>query len=154
QLTWRVHDLDELSLDDWTDPFDLTPVWARPDLRRFAAELPQQSLLNLVASEGGRPVLAAPVLVSAEPGGLLFYDVPAMVGDDRAFGVAPLPHVPAAARADAYPSLAVGIHGGHHGILVDPVLSHAERIAACRELPAAVSNLAGDLGCRSHALLY
>jgi hypothetical protein len=154
ELTWQVQDLDEPHLDGWTDPFERTPVWSRPDLRRFAADLPQQPLLNLVASRDGQPILAAPLLVSSEPGGLLFYDVPAMVGDERAFGAAPLPAVPTAARAAAYPSLAVGIHGGHHGILVDPALDRDDRVASCRALPAAVAELAETLGCRSHALLY
>lgn len=167
-LQWTVAELDELAeqaeLQRWEDPVGRTPVWSRPDFRRVTLELPQHPILHLVAHRNGRPVLLAPVLRSERPGGLLFYDVPAMVGDERAFGdstrldetaqhrLAELPVK--SARSAAYPSLAVGTYGAHHGLLAAPELTEEDRITACRQLVHAVADLAEEYGCTSHALLY
>jgi predicted N-acyltransferase len=128
-------------------------MWSTVDFRRVAAELPQHELAHLVAEVDGQPVLAAAVLHSTGPGGLLFYDVPAMIGDERAFG----PGVPPLAetdRAALYPSLAVGVYGAHHGVVVARHATARMRRDLCGELPAAVSAMARELGCASSAVLY
>jgi predicted N-acyltransferase len=123
------------------------------DFRRVAAELPQHELSHLVAEVDGTPVLVAPVLRSPRPGGLLFYDVPAMIGDERAFGVE-LPDLSDEHRAALYPSLAVAIHGAYHGVVVAEHTSATLRRELCGELLGATADLARELGCASAALLY
>ncbi|WP_326950812.1 MULTISPECIES: GNAT family N-acetyltransferase [unclassified Amycolatopsis] len=150
--------------ETWVDPFGRTPVWSSAGFRRVAGQLPLHEVLNLVAIRAGRPVLSAPLLRSPEPGGLRFYDVPAMIGDERAFGdhdrlAADLADRfraldLEAARTKAYPSVALGTYGAHHGVVVDPALGPDERIEVCRGLPGAVADAAAELGCASHGLLY
>jgi uncharacterized protein len=158
---WRLSKLDDLELAGWVDPAGHRPVWSTLGFRRVAEALPQHEVLHLVALQDGQPVLLAPVLRSRQPGGLLFYDVPAMVGDETAFGSAErlepgerevLAGIDLkAARETAYPSLAVGMYGGHHGIVVHP---ERDATQACRGMLSAVADLADELGCASHGLLY
>lgn len=165
-LRWELCDASTVlalrGIDTWEDPFESTPVWSGTRFRRVAVALAGGEFPHLVAVQGGRPRMAAPVIWSREPGGLLFYDPPAMIGDPRAFGP-PGGTADGAgdgtgdlgpARAGAYPSLAVGTYGSQHGVLVDPALRTEDRVLLCRDLPRAVARLADEHGCRSHALLY
>jgi uncharacterized protein len=152
-LTWRLREDWLPAPQGWTDPTGRMPVWSTMDFRRVAVELPQHRLSHLVAEADGRPVLLAPVLRSPGPGGLLFYDVPAMIGDGRAFGV-DVPVLAEPDRAALYPSIAVGMHGAYHGILVAEDCAPALRVELFGELLGAVGDLARELGCASSALLY
>lgn len=167
-VRWAVTELSEVDgrteLTAWEDPVGRTRVWSRPDFRGAAGELPPHRTLQLVASDDRGPRMFAPLLLNEHAGGPLFYDVPAMVGDERAFGDSArlaegeFPNVTDtqldAARAAAYPSLAVGSYGAYHGILAHPGADAAERASLLAGLPAAVADTAGELGCASHALLY
>lgn len=154
RVTWRHREPGWLpDLDGFTDPAGATPVWSTGDFRRVAADLPHHELSHLVAEVSGRPALIAPVLHSPAPGGLLFYDVPAMVGDDRAFGL-DIPTLPEPDRAVLYPSLAVAMHGAYHGILVARDTPPEVRHDLCGRLLDALADLARDLACPSSALLY
>lgn len=167
-VRWTVSELsditEETDLSSWEDPVGRTRVWSRPDFRGASAELPQHRALQLVASDDRGARMLVPLLLTESPGGLLFYDVPAMVGDERAFGdsarltESELPDVSDAeldkARAAAYPSLAAGSYGAYHGSLVHPSAGTDERASLLKELPAAVTDAATALGCGSHALLY
>lgn len=87
-----------------------------------------------------------------------------MIGDEGAFGDHKrLPEAQSeqftaldltVRRAAAYPSLVLGTHGAHHGVVLDPSLDKDERIELCRGLPEAVAAVAADFGCTSHGLLY
>lgn len=159
-LSWSLRDAQWQLPEDLVDPVGRTPAWSAPDFARTAAELPQHEFGHLVAESGGRPVLAAPVLRSAGPGGLLFYDVAAMIGDDRAFGEPmessdePPDHLGEQHRSGLYPNLAVGMYGGYHGIVVHPGLSAAEVGRLGAELVGATAEVTAALGCSSSALLY
>ncbi len=154
RVSWRHRESGWLpDLDGFTDPVGETPVWSTGDFRRVAAELPQHELSHLVAEISGRPVLIAPVLHSPTPGGLLYYDVPAMIGDGRAFGL-DVPTLPEPDRAGLYPSLAVAMYGAHHGVLVAQDTSRELRRELCGQLLDAIADLARDLACPSSALLY
>lgn len=152
-LTWDLREDWFPGRDGWIDPTGSMPVWSAPDFRRVAAALPQHRLTHLVAERDGRPAVVAPVLHSPGPGGLLFYDVPAMLGDDRAFGVTP-PRLDEGDRAALYPSLAVGTYGAYHGILVAADLPEAVRVDLLGGLLDALAKVAADRGCASSALLY
>jgi predicted N-acyltransferase len=148
ELRWEQLPADtRLPLDQWCDPYREMPFWSTPAFRRAAVAAPPQRLALLVASLDGRPVLAAPLVISDKPGGLLFYDVPAMIGDTRAFGTTAPAGDLTAARVAAYPSVAVATHGAYHGILVDPEI---DRDAALAQLPGALAGL----GYASSAVLY
>ncbi len=161
-MKWELVDLSEVDFGHWVDPVGHTPVWSSPGFRRVTESLPQHPVLHLAAIRDGRPALLAPLLRSEEPGGLLFYDLPAMIGNEGAFG--DHERLPAAEqfqeldltedRSAAYPSLALGTHGAHHGVTLNPLLDKDERIALCRELPTAVAEVAEAHGCASHGLLY
>lgn len=161
--SWSSADLfNRATIEGWQDPFDPTPVWSAAHFSHVVADLAGDELRYLVALSDGQPVLAAPVLCYQQPGGLLFYDPVAMVGDDRAFGEGPVPCLNDAvrreelerARASLYPTLAVGTYGSHSGVLVDPALTVGFRSASCRRLVGATAALARQRGCRSYGLLY
>lgn len=161
ELTWQLTDLHSLEattrLDLWTDPFDPTPVWSRPRMRRAVADLPDHDVRHLVALRDGRPVLTAPLLHSSRPGGPASQDVPAMAGNVHAFGNATSgahPSISDRDRREAYPSLAVGLPGPTHGVLVDPVLGREDRAELCSQLPDALADIAERGGHRSHGLLH
>jgi uncharacterized protein len=167
-VRWAVTELSDVAartdLDTWEDPVGRTRVWSRPDFRRATEELPPHRALQLVAFDHRGPRMFVPLLLSEHAGGLLFYDVPAMAGDERAFGDSARlgadehPNVTATeledARTAAYPSLAAGSYGAHHGILVHPAADAAERASLLEGLPTAVAEAAEELRCASHALLY
>lgn len=161
ELTWQLTDLHSLDaatrLDLWTDPFDPTPVWSRPRMRRVVADLPHHDLRHLVAFRDGRPALTAPLLHSPHPERGTGHDIAAMAGNVQAFGDASSgahPSISDGDRREAYPSLVVGLPGPAHGVLVDPALGPEDRARLCSELPDAVAEMADRSGCRSHGLLY
>lgn len=151
-VTWQLRDAVDIP-PDAIDPVGRTPVWSTADFRRVAADLAPHDGSHLVAEVDGAPVLWAPLLHSPGPGGPLFYDVPAMIGDERAFGT----DVPAPAdddRAALYPSIAIGMHGAHHGVVVAAGTSESLRGELCADLLPALGDLADAEGCASSALLY
>ncbi|MBL3668507.1 GNAT family N-acetyltransferase [Streptomyces sp. M2CJ-2] len=119
-----------------------------------------------VYGPGGDLVALAPLLVTRDGGGLLFYDVPKMVGDLGAFGdperlpdgdrtrwdglVTDLPD----ARRDQYPSLALSVFGSHLGLVHAADRTPAQRREVLAELPRLLDDAAEQLGCRSTGLLY
>jgi uncharacterized protein len=151
-VSWRLSNSADLP-PGAVDPVGRTPVWSTRDFRRAAAEMAPHDGSHLVAEVGGEPLLWAPLLRSPGPGGLLFYDVPAMIGDEHAFGTGG-PTLGDEDRAALYPSLAVGMHGAHHGVVVAPSTSDAVRREVCAELLDALGNVARAEGCASNALLY
>lgn len=167
-VRWAVTELSDATartdLDTWEDPVGRTRVWSRPDFRRAAEELPPHRALQLVAFDHRGPRMFVPLLLTERAGGLLFYDVPAMAGDERAFGDSARlvederPNVTdtemVSAREVAYPSLAVGSYGAYHGILAHPTGDPEERASLLESLPTAVAEAADELRCASHALLY
>ncbi|MFJ3997710.1 GNAT family N-acetyltransferase [Streptomyces parvus] len=119
-----------------------------------------------VYGAGGDLVALAPLLLTRDGGGLLFYDVPKMVGNLGAFGdpermpegdrarweeaVTGLPD----ARRDQYPSLALSVFGSHLGLVHADGRTPAERREVLSELPRLLDEAAEQLGCRSTGLLY
>ncbi|WP_405788105.1 GNAT family N-acetyltransferase [Streptomyces sp. NBC_00029] len=151
---------------DVTGPGGPDLVWDDPRWLRFTARTDLHEVRCLEVLEGQRPVALATLLVTAEAGGLLFYDAPRLAGTpspmaepelldpaDRELWdryTASLPE----GRPDHYPSLALATFGNHHGVTHSPGRSPRQRTAVMAALPALLQRAATELGCRSTALLY
>lgn len=167
---------------------DLTAEVLRPDRRPTAAELPAlaapvviweddrwwrftertdlHEVRYLAVREAGELVALAPLLVTRDGGGLLFYDTPKMTGELNAFGAPELLDPADRARWDElggslaearraqYPSVALGMFGSHHGIVHATGRDTAGRARVLAVLPRLLDEAAAELGCRSSSLLY
>ncbi|MEU3920216.1 GNAT family N-acetyltransferase [Streptomyces sp. NPDC029004] len=141
-------------------------IWEDDRWWRFTERTDLHETRYLGVYEEGALVALAPLLVTRDGGGLLFYDAPKMVGDLGAFGdperlpeherarweqlAAALPD----ARRDQYPSVALSVFGSHHGIVHATGRTAAQQRAVLAELPRLLDDAACTLGCRSSALLY
>ncbi|MFJ3880230.1 GNAT family N-acetyltransferase [Streptomyces sp. NPDC090077] len=141
-------------------------VWDDPRWLRFTARTDLHEVRCLEVLEGERPVALATLMVTAKPGGLLFYDAPRLAGTpspmaepelldpaDRERWDAYTASLPEG-RPDHYPSLALATFGSHHGVVHSPGRSPGQRTAVMAALPALLQRAAAELGCRSTALLY
>ncbi|WP_335938781.1 GNAT family N-acetyltransferase [Streptomyces sp. PTD5-9] len=142
-------------------------IWEDDRWWRFTerTDLHETRYLGVYGPDSGLVALA-PLLVTRDGGGLLFYDVPKMVGDLGAFGdperlpdadrtrwdglVDDLPD----ARRDQYPSLALAVFGSHLGLVHAAGRTPAQRREVLAELPRLLDEAAERLGCRSTGLLY
>lgn len=142
-------------------------IWEDDRWFRFTERTDLHDTRYLAVYEADETLVAlAPLLVTHDGAGLLFYDPPKMVGDLGAFGdleqlpqdarprwaqlAAALPD----ARRDQYPSVALAVFGSHHGIVHAAGRSAAERRDVLAELPRLLEEAALLLECRSSALLY
>lgn len=141
-------------------------IWEDDRWWRFTERTDLHETRYLGVYEESVLVALAPLLVTRDGGGLLFYDAPKMVGDLGAFGdpehlsqpgrahweqlAGALPE----ARRDQYPSVALSVFGSHHGIVHATGRTGAERREVLAELPRLLDDTARALGCRSSALLY
>jgi hypothetical protein len=114
--------------------------------------------------EDGRAVALASLLITAKPGGLLFYDPPRLAGTAGALAEPELLDPSDQQRwaeltatlpaADQYPSLALATFGNHHGVAHAAGRTVDQRRALMAALPELLLQTAAALGCRSVALLY
>lgn len=139
-------------------------IWEDARWCRFTERTDLHEVRYLEVREGGWAVALAPLLITAKPGGLLFYDAPRLAGtagalaepglldpsDQRRWAelTAPLP------AADEYPSLALATFGNHHGVAHAPGRTAEARRELMAALPELLLQTAAELGCRSVALLY
>ncbi|MFD7921902.1 GNAT family N-acetyltransferase [Streptomyces sp. NPDC059740] len=141
-------------------------VWDDPRWLRFTARTDLHDTRVLQVLEADRPVALATLLITREPGGLLFYDAPRLAGTPSPMAEPDLldeteraqwDRLTAAlseGRADHYPSLALATFGNHHGVAHAPGRSPEQRRTVMAALPALLQQTAVELGCRSTALLY
>jgi uncharacterized protein len=139
-------------------------LWEDERWYRFTERTDLHEVRYLEIREDGRAVALAPLLITAKPGGLLFYDPPRLAGTAGALAepglldpsdqqrwtelTATLPD------PDQYPSLALATFGSHHGVAHAPGRTADQRRALMAALPELLSQTAAELGCRSVALLY
>ncbi|MET9698513.1 GNAT family N-acetyltransferase [Streptomyces sp. NPDC006529] len=142
-------------------------IWDDDRWWRFTerTDLHETHYLAVHGPDGSLAALA-PLLLTRDGGGLLFYDAPKMTGDLGAFGdpehltgaerarwdelAAALPE----ARRAQYPSVALSVFGSHHGIVHAADRGESERREVLAALPGLLDDAARSLGCASHALLY
>lgn len=141
-------------------------IWEDARWCRFVERTDLHEVRYLEVREDGQTVALAPLLFTAQPGGLLFYDPPRLVGTPGALaepelldetdrqGWAELSAALPGAREDQYPSLALATFGNHHGAAHTPGRTHDERQAVMAVLPELLQQAGDELGCRSVALLY
>lgn len=141
-------------------------IWEDDRWWRFTERTDLHEVRYLVIREDGDPVAVAPLLLTHDGGGLLFYDTPRMTGDTSAFGAPELLGAPQRARWDEltgrldaarrgqYPSVALAVFGSHHGIVHAAGRDRAGRERVLAQLPRLLDEAAGSLGCRSSSLLY
>ena len=141
-------------------------VWEDRRWWRFVDRTDLHQCRYLRISVGGRPVAMAPLLLTRDAEGLLFYDPPRLIGTAGAMAEPELLTAAERQRWDEltrlveegrgrqYPSLALGTFGNHHGVVHDPTRTAAQRAAVLAALPRLVERAAAELGCRSSALLY
>jgi predicted N-acyltransferase len=141
-------------------------IWEDDRWWRFTERTDLHEVRYLAVREDGDLVAVAPLLVTREAGGLLFYDTPKMTGHTGAFGAPELLDAEQRARwedltvrlADArqgqYPSVALSVFGSHHGIVHAEGRDAAGRARVLAELPRLLDETAEALGCRSSSLLY
>ncbi|GGT16625.1 hypothetical protein GCM10010271_19390 [Streptomyces kurssanovii] len=141
-------------------------VWEDDRWWRFTERTDLHENHYLAVHDAGVLVALAPLLLTHDGGGLLFYDAPKMVGALGAFGDTErltdaerarwddLAEALPAARRDQYPSVALSVFGSHHGIVHAEGRTAAERREVLSELPRLLDDAARTLGCRSSALLY
>ncbi|WP_431981512.1 GNAT family N-acetyltransferase [Streptomyces qinglanensis] len=141
-------------------------VWEDARWWRFTEGTDLHETRYLEVRQGGRPVALAPLLVTRQAGGLLFYDPPRLAGTAGAMAepeyldpgqrerweelCARLPE----GRPAHYPSVALATFGNHHGVVHATGRTAAERAAVMAALPGLLAEAAGELGCRSAAVLY
>jgi uncharacterized protein len=141
-------------------------IWEDARWWRFTERTDLHEVHYLRIHADGRTVALAPLLLTRESGGLLFYDSPRLIGTPGSMAepdlldaadqdrwnelAAALPQ----ARPDQYPSLTLGVFGSHHGVVHATDRTPAQRAAVMAALPALLGRAAAELGCRSSALLY
>jgi uncharacterized protein len=139
-------------------------IWEDARWCRFTERTDLHEVRYLEIRENGQAVALASLLITAKPGGLLFYDPPRLAGTAGALAepelldpsdqqhwaelTATLP------AADQYPSLALATFGNHHGVAHAPGRTVDQRRALMAALPELLLQTAAELGCRSVALLY
>lgn len=149
---------------DFASLGDPDVIWEDARWWRFTERTDLHEVRYLEVREGGQAVALAPLLITEKPGGLLFYDPPRLAGTAGALAepelldpsdqqrwaelTATLPDM------DQYPSLALATFGNHHGVVHEPARTVDQRRAVMAALPELLLQAAGELGCRSVALLY
>jgi predicted N-acyltransferase len=149
---------------DFASLGDPDVIWEDARWWRFTERTDLHEVRYLEVREDGQAVALAPLLITEKPGGLLFYDPPRLAGTAGALAepelldpsdqqrwaelTATLPDM------DQYPSLALATFGNHHGVVHDPARTVDQRRAVMAALPELLLQAAGELGCRSVALLY
>ncbi|MFD8259357.1 GNAT family N-acetyltransferase [Streptomyces griseoluteus] len=141
-------------------------IWEDDRWWRFTERTDLHEVRYLAVREAGELVALAPLLITRDGGGLLFYDTPKMTGELNAFG-APELLAPrererwealagrlAEARIGQYPSLALGVFGSHHGIVHAAGRDTDGRARVLAALPRLLDEAAEQLHCRSSSLLY
>jgi predicted N-acyltransferase len=139
-------------------------IWEDERWRRFTERTDLHEVRYLQVRDDGQAVALAPLLITAKPGGLLFYDPPRLAGTAGALAepellgpsdqqrwaelTATLPD------PDQYPSLALATFGNHHGVAHAPDRTADQRRALMAALPELLLQAAAELSCRSVALLY
>jgi hypothetical protein len=149
---------------DFASLGDPDVIWEDARWWRFTERTDLHEVRYLEVREDGQAVALAPLLITEKPGGLLFYDPPRLAGTAGALAepelldpsdqqrwaelTATLPDM------DQYPSLALATFGNHHGVVHDPARTVDQRRVVMAALPELLLQAAGELGCRSVALLY
>lgn len=139
-------------------------IWEDARWWRFVERTDLHEVRYLLVTDGDRAVAIAPLLLTREGGGLLFYDPPRLAGTAGAMAepdlldpadrhrftelAAMLPDL----RPEQYPSLTLATFGNHHGVAHAP--DRTLRGAVMAALPGLLRQAAAALGCRSSALLY
>jgi predicted N-acyltransferase len=139
-------------------------IWEDERWCRFTERTDLHEVRYLEIRENGQAVALAPLLITAKPGGLLFYDPPRLAGTAGALAEPELLDPSDQQRwaeltatlpaADQYPSLALATFGNHHGVAHAPDRTVDQRCALMAALPELLLQTAAELGCRSVALLY
>jgi predicted N-acyltransferase len=139
-------------------------IWEDARWCRFTERTDLHEMRYLEVHEGDRTVALAPLLITAKPGGLLFYDAPRLAGTAGSMAEPELLDPSDQQRwaeltatlpaADEYPSLALATFGNHHGVAHAPGRTVDQRRALMAALPELLLQTADELGCRSVALLY
>jgi hypothetical protein len=139
-------------------------IWEDARWWRFAERTDLHKVRYLEIREDGHAVALAPLLITQKPGGLLFYDPPRLAGTAGALAQPELLDPSDQQRwaeltatlpdPDQYPSLALATFGNHHGVAHSPDRTVEERRAVMATLPELLLQAAGEIGCRSVALLY
>ncbi|MFD8155134.1 GNAT family N-acetyltransferase [Streptomyces sp. NPDC059720] len=141
-------------------------IWEDDRWWRFTERTDLHEVRYLAVREDGDLVALAPLLITRDGGGLLFYDTPKMTGDTGAFGAPELLDAGqrgrwddltgrlADARRGMYPSVALSVFGSHHGIVHAAGRDAAGRARVLTEVPRLLEEAADQLGCRSSSLLY
>ncbi|MFJ4031452.1 GNAT family N-acetyltransferase [Streptomyces griseoluteus] len=152
--------------DDFPALDEPAVIWEDARWWRFTERTDLHEVRYLSVDEGGRTVALAPLLLTREAGGLLFYDPPRLIGTAGSMAEpdildpadqerwSELGTALPLARPDQYPSLTLGVFGSHHGVAHATDRSPAQRAAVMAALPGLLRRAAADLGCRSSALLY
>jgi uncharacterized protein len=139
-------------------------IWEDARWWRFTERTDLHKVRYLEIREDGHAVALAPLLITQKPGGLLFYDPPRLAGTAGALAQPELLDPSDQQRwaeltatlpdPDQYPSLALATFGNHHGVAHSPDRTVEERRAVMATLPELLLQAAGEIGCRSVALLY
>ena len=139
-------------------------IWEDARWCRFTERTDLHEVRYLEIREDGQAVALASLLITAKPGGLLFYDPPRLAGTAGALAEPELLDPSDQQRwaeltatlpaADQYPSLALATFGNHHGVAHAPGRTVDQRRALMAALPELLLQTAAELGCRSVALLY
>jgi hypothetical protein len=139
-------------------------IWEDARWCRFTERTDLHEVRYLEIRENGQAVALASLLITAKPGGLLFYDPPRLAGTAGALAEPELLDPSDQQRwaeltatlpaADQYPSLALATFGNHHGVAHAPGRTVDQRRALMAALPELLLQTAAELGCRSVALLY
>jgi predicted N-acyltransferase len=139
-------------------------IWEDARWWRYTERTDLHQVRYLEVRQDGRAVALAPLLITAKPGGLLFYDPPRLVGTAGALAAPELldsydQHrwaelTQALPDPDQYPSLALGTFGNHHGVAHARRRSPEARRDVMAALPRLLLEVADELRCRSVAMLY
>jgi uncharacterized protein len=139
-------------------------IWEDQRWYRFTERTDLHEPRYLEICEDGCPVAIAPLLLTTKPGGLLFYDLPKLVGTPGSMAEPDLLDstdqqrwaelTATLAAAEQYPSLALATFGNHHGIAQAPDRSAEQRRGLMAALPNLLRHIAAELSCRSFGLLY
>ena len=139
-------------------------IWEDERWYRFTERTDLHEVRYLEMREDGQAIALAPLLITAKPGGLLFYDPPRLAGTAGALAEPELLDPSDQQRwagltatlpdPDQYPSLALATFGNHHGVAHAPDRTPDQRRALMAALPNLLLQAAAELGCRSVALLY
>ena len=149
---------------DFAGLADTDVIWEDARWWRFTERTDLHEVRYLEVRQAGRTVAIAPLLITAKPGGLLFYDPPRLVGTAGALADPELldPYdqhrwaelTAALPDPNQYPSLALGTFGNHHGVAHARGRSAEARRAVMAALPELLLQAADELRCRSVAMLY